>query len=120
MKLSKLLPAALILLTGCFYDVESVLYPDTGCAPVTTVSYSKDIVPILSQYCLSCHSGTFASGGIPLDTYTSVKRYADNGQLLGSVQWTSGYSPMPKNGNKLSSCKVGLIQKWIEAGAPNN
>lgn len=112
--------AALLLMSACYNDIESVLYPETACPPVTTVSYANDVAPIMNQYCVSCHSGTFASGGIPLDSYTSVKKYADNGQLLGSIQWASGYSPMPKNGNKLSACRIDIIQKWISAGAPNN
>lgn len=109
-----------ILPMACYNDKEALLYPETNCTPPTSPSYQTDILPLLSQYCNSCHSGSFASGNVRLDSYTEVKKYADNGQLMGSINWSSGYSPMPKNGNKLSACKLGTIQAWVTAGALNN
>lgn len=109
-----------ILPMACYNDKEALLYPETNCTPPTAPSYQTDILPLLAQYCNSCHSGSFASGNVRLDSYNEVKKYADNGQLTGSINWSSGYSPMPKNGNKLSACKLGTIQAWVAAGALNN
>jgi cytochrome c5 len=109
-----------MIVVGCYNDKESILYPDSQCTPTTTVSYQINIVPILSQYCNSCHSGTFPSGGVSLDDYTGAKKYADNGALMGSIRWSSGFASMPKNGNKLSACNIDKIQAWIDAGALNN
>ena len=110
----------LLFLAGCYNDKESILYPESACVPPTAPSYQADIVPILSQHCTSCHSGTFASGNVLLDSYAEVKKYTDNGQLMGTITWASGYSPMPKNGNKLPNCHVATLQTWIATGAPNN
>lgn len=109
-----------IILGGCYSDVESVLYPETNCSSITTSLYSADVIPILNNYCNSCHSGSFASGGIRLDGYNYVKVYVDNGKLMGSINWDGGFSPMPKDGSKLSPCNIDKIKTWIDSGAANN
>jgi hypothetical protein len=116
----RLAPLLLLLLASCYNDKEVYLYPESSCTPPASPSYQTDVAPVMAQFCNSCHSGSFASGNVKLDSYTEVKKYADNGQLNGTITWASGYSPMPKNGNKLSSCNLGKIQAWIAAGAPNN
>lgn len=109
-----------ITLDGCYTDVESVLYPETNCTPGTRSQYTADVIPILNTYCNSCHSGTFASGGIRLDGYNYVKIYVDNGKLMGSINWEGGFSPMPKDAGKLSLCNIDKIKTWIDAGAIND
>jgi putative effector of murein hydrolase len=59
-------------------------------------------------------------GGVKLQDYADVKSVASNGKLLGTVSHASGFSPMPKGGNKLNDCYVAVIKKWIAAGALNN
>jgi len=109
-----------VLLIGCYNDKEYMLYPETNCTAPVNPSYQTDIAPVINQQCVSCHSGSFASGNVILDSYTEVKKYANNGKLVGTITWTSGFSQMPKNGNKLSSCHIQAIQVWIAAGAANN
>ena len=96
----------------------------TGCAPTCDSSqftYSGQIKPIMETHCLGCHTGSTDAGGfIDLSTYQGVKEQADLESLLGTINHTTGYSPMPKNSAKLSDCKIALIRKWIQAGAPNN
>jgi hypothetical protein len=115
--------ASLFVLNSCYYDIESQLYPvgSTNC-DTTNVTYSVTVTGILSaNACLSCHGGTGASGGnIILDNYNSVKNYAQNGKLYGSISHSPGYSPMPQGGNKLSSCNILKIKKWIDRGMLNN
>ena len=82
--------------------------------------YSTAVRVILSTYCTGCHAGTAPSGGIDLSNYTSVNIVAGNGRLVGAVSHAPGYSPMPKNSNKLSACQITQIKKWVASGAPNN
>lgn len=95
----------------------------TGCAPVcdsSSFTYSGNVRPILQTHCLGCHSGDAVSGGfIPLDTYDGVRETVNSNLLLPAIQHTGSF-PMPKNGAKLSDCKIAIITKWIEAGAPDN
>jgi hypothetical protein len=95
----------------------------TGCAPVcdsTSFTYSGNVKPILQTHCLGCHSGAAIAGGfIPLDTYVGVKDMVNGNSLLPSIEQTGSF-PMPKNGAKISDCKITIIRKWIEAGALDN
>jgi hypothetical protein len=45
---------------------------------------------------------------------------AQSGKLLGTINHAAGFSPMPKGGAKLSSCRIATIKKWIDAGMLNN
>ncbi len=92
---------------------------------LTNVTFSGTVVNILSSDCTSCHSASNPSGGIRLDDYASVKAQASiaagtSGSLMGAISHTAGNSPMPKNGSKLSDCKISQINKWIQNGMPNN
>ncbi|HET9824861.1 MAG TPA: hypothetical protein VFP87_05975 [Chitinophagaceae bacterium] len=112
-----------VMLDGCYYDVASQLYPAGGTTCDTTkVTYSTTVRTILqTNGCLSCHSGTGAAGGnIVLDNYNSVKVYAQNGQLYGSINRNPGFVPMPQGGNKLSDCDLSKVKVWINAGTLNN
>lgn len=84
------------------------------------VTYSTTIRNIISNKCQGCHSGSAASAGYDFSTYTGVKARINDGKLWGAVNHMPGYSAMPKNGTKLSSCELSQIKKWMDAGAPNN
>lgn len=105
--------------TGCYYDKEEVLYPQSVC-DTAMVTYSRSVVPILSANCISCHGGNTPSAGIKLDAYADVKIQAGNGRLWGAISHAGGFSPMPKNAAKMSTCNLTKIKKWIDAGAINN
>ena len=119
----KLFSAGLLVigLHSCYYDHADVLYPNSiACDTTSAVSYTQKVVPILQQQCYSCHSGGSPSGGIAMGTYATDKAIAVNGKLYGSISYASGFSPMPKGGNKLTTCQLAVIKKWIDAGSPNN
>lgn len=114
-------------LTGCYYDKEEELYPDSGPVVCDTlsVSYSSDIVPILSTNCSysGCHSSSSEAAGISLETYSGVKDYldADKSQFISAIIWDGNASNMPKNATqKLSVCSINTINAWINDGYPNN
>lgn len=111
---------SIIGLSSCYYDKEELLYPGQSVCDTTLITYSQTVVPIISSNCLGCHAGANASASIRLDNYTGVKNVASNGLLLGAINHAAGFSPMPKNGNKLSDCNITKIRLWVEAGTPNN
>lgn len=107
-----------ILLTGCYYDVEEELYG--SCQP-GNVTYSTTITNILvGNSCLGCHSGSSPSGNVNLQGYQNVKAKVDDGRLLGAITHANGYAPMPQGASKLTSCDISKIRAWIDAGAPDN
>lgn len=105
--------------TGCYYDKEEWLYPNTSC-DTTAITYSTKVLPIITSSCYSCHAGNTPSGGVRLDSYNALNTYVQNGKFWGAVSHASGYSPMPKNASKLSDCQLTIIRKWLDDGAPNN
>lgn len=86
----------------------------------TKFSYAAFVSPILQNNCIGCHNSNTANGGVNLNGYSNVKVYADNGKLYGSIAHLTGFKPMPSAGTKLSDCQIRVVQKWIQAGAPNN
>lgn len=119
------LPLVFFIFSGCYYDSEEALLgkPGTGICDTTVSNFSTEIKPILSSYCLSCHSNSAAlssGGGVKLQDYADVMTYVSNGRLAGSIQHMSGFSPMPKGGGTLSNCDISMINAWITKGALNN
>lgn len=122
--LSILLLICIVFVSSCYYDKEELLYGGVNNGPCTdsigTVSYSQKVVPVFQQFCYSCHTGGFPSGGITMGTYITDKAIGTNGKLFGSINHTAGFSPMPKGMTKINTCQVATIKKWIDAGMPNN
>lgn len=96
----------------------------TNCAPAgcdtTNVTFSGSVLPILNTYCNGCHAGSAPSADIDLSTWANTMPSVTNGSLLGSIEFSSSYSAMPKGGSQLSDCNISVIRKWIELGAQNN
>ena len=83
-------------------------------------TYTGAVKPIMDNKCVGCHNPNNLGGNIDVSSHTSVRTIALTGKLYGSVAHQSGYSPMPKNGIKLSDCEIKQILKWISAGTLNN
>ncbi len=109
----------MVLQMGCYYDKEELLYPDNVC-DTTNVTYSRSVAPVLSAACNGCHSGNTPSFNVRLDNYLSVKAQVDNNKLLGVINHTAGFYPMPKNAAKLNDCNIKLITNWVRSGALDN
>lgn len=75
---------------------------------------------IMETWCVGCHNSNSKGGGFDLSSYDGVVTATDNNKLLGSLQHLPGYIPMPQSGAKLQDCEISAIEKWINAGHPNN
>ncbi len=105
-----------ILVLSCKHDPEEIGGPQPpGPQPCDTldVTYANDVYPIFDQFCIGCHGGQVPEAGIDLNNFDDVAAIAQNGQLLGSINHEAGYSPMPKNGDKLSECLIRTITIWV-------
>jgi hypothetical protein len=104
-------------LQGCFYDKEEELFPELNPACDTSnVMYQTTVSSIMSSFCVSCHGST-PSANLDLRTYDAVKSNID--AVYGSMNHDAAYSPMPKNSNKLSDCKIRSIKIWKDLQFPN-
>jgi len=107
-------------MTSCYYDNAEDLYPVIPDCDTTNVTFGNDIMPIMSASCTGCHSGSAPAGNIRLSNYSEIVTSANNGGLMGSIKHESGWSPMPKNGNKLNDCTIKKLDTWIAEGTPDN
>ncbi len=79
-------------------------------------AYTANIKPIINQQCNSCHNG----GALLLNDHANLSAHALDGSLMGAINHVIGYKPMPSANIKISECDRLKIQKWVNAGAPNN
>ena len=100
---------------------------DTPAASAATVSFSKDIVPILDNSCVNCHGGDRIEEGLKLQSYEDVFAGSKNGAVVVPGDASNSLlaelvanHKMPKRGAKLTNPQVQLIIDWINEGALNN
>lgn len=94
--------------------------PDIEGCETTDVSFSATLQPVLNTQCVGCHGDAIANVGINLEHYEGVKAIADNGQLVGAINWATSFEAMPQGGAKLSQCVIDQVVSWINDGAPDN
>lgn len=94
-----------------------------------TVSYNRDIRPIVNQKCISCHGGVKQSGGFSLLFESDAKMPTESGkpaiipgdanasEMLKRLQHPDPEMRMPLGKNPLSETEIELIKKWIDQGA---
>ncbi|MFO1062296.1 MAG: c-type cytochrome domain-containing protein [Pirellulales bacterium] len=104
--------------------------PMTPKAPTgkETVSFAKDIAPILTENCNGCHiNGRRPSGNFSMQNFTNMIRGGDSGKpilpgkvdeslLIKKLKGQSGQR-MPAGRPPLSDEKMKLISTWISEGA---
>lgn len=93
-----------------------------------TVSFSKDVAPILLENCNGCHIDAMqARGRLNMTTFASLLRGGDSGVIVeGGKSMTSLLvrklkgeegDRMPAGRPALSTEQITLISKWIDEGA---
>ena len=100
---------------------------DFGINP-ETVTFSKDIAPILQRSCENCHR---VGGGAPmaLTTYQEVRRWSQRIKLRTAIRDRMGAMPPFfvekdigishfKDDQSLNDEELALIQAWVDNGAP--
>ena len=106
---------------SCTKSSQDILGGTQSCDTVN-MKYTEDVVPILSANCYSCHGtgNTAGSGGILLEGYANLQKWANDGYLVGNVTHAPGYIGMPYGLPELPSCEVNTIVDWVNNGAQNN
>lgn len=95
--------------------------------PQAPPSYAREVLPILQQKCLACHSGAAKMGGLVIESYESLMNGGAHGPVIvpgkGSesriiLMLEGKLQPrMPFNGVPLSVSEIEMIRRWIDAGA---
>ena len=107
-----------------------------GCA-MHQVSYRQDVLPILEQRCLACHSAPDGAGyratGLIMDSYESLMNGSDYGPVIVAgdsrrsilnmlVEGRAGKKQRMPHDEKegLSHEEIAILKEWVNQGAPNN
>lgn len=111
---------------SCTYDNGNMVYPSA--IANMDISYMNDIKPIMATYCFGlgnqqCHVSNTNQGALgDFTTYAGLKVKVDNGTLkLRAINPAGGMPPTYSTGPfPVSDPDKIKIQKWIDAGAPDN
>ena len=93
-----------------------------------TVSFARDIAPILRESCNGCHiAARQVQGNLRMDTFSQLIRGGDSGKLIVNEKPTDSLlvkklkgeagQRMPAGRPALAPEKIELISKWISEGA---
>jgi uncharacterized membrane protein len=121
---------------GMLAVAATALLAVSACERPPTVSYQKDVVPVLDKHCKACHvpgqpgyvvsgfelgsydtlmKGTqFGPVVLPGDPLTSVLVMLIEGRVDPSLKMPHG------NASTLSKDEILTIRRWVEQGAKNN
>ena len=96
----------------------------------TPVDYGRNVKPILSARCISCHGAIRQKAGLRLDTADFVRRGGESGRaiepgasgeslIIDRVTGRDGSDRMPpeSEGVPLSADQVATLRAWIDQGA---
>ncbi len=99
-------------LASCTKDKAPVSLISSDCPD--TIKFSKQILPIFSDNCFSCH----ANGTSPqIANYSDISSHAD--KILKSFTG-NGVKLMPDGGPQLNDSLINQFRCWINQGKQNN
>jgi len=90
--------------------------------PADTVTWSRDIAPLVYNHCTTCHHPGGA-GPFSLLTYPDARRWAPQMVTVTQSRFMPPWLPEPGYGDfadvrRLSDHEQALIQRWAKAGMP--
>ncbi len=106
---------------GCYWENEDTVYQEPEICDTLAVSFTEDIIPILSNHCYNCHSNLNApdfTNGIAFEDYENVA--ASGNLIVGAINRLEGFPKMPKGADKLDTCLINTIEAWVNQGSRNN
>lgn len=101
---------------------------DTSLPPeAPSVSFSTDVLPILTSRCQRCHGGDRIEDGLDLMSYAGVMAGSENGPVVvpGSSATSSLVEvivsgEMPRRAPRLPEPEIQTIANWVDEGALDN
>lgn len=116
----------LACLLSCLWCVAGTAWCDEN----SSVSFRRDIAPILVDNCLPCHGPKKAEGGYRVDTFERVVSAGDSGEpgfkakeinsseAFRRIVSDDPAERMPWESDPLPAEKIDLLRRWIEQGTP--
>ncbi|MFN8006463.1 MAG: PSD1 and planctomycete cytochrome C domain-containing protein [Terriglobia bacterium] len=121
------LPLLLLCVGGYKAQTQLAAKPDLPPAATQKIDFKRDVQPILSSRCLSCHGPQMQMSGLRLDSRQhaldggnsgAVIKPADSAgsKLIRLVAGADEGKVMPPAGDRLTAEQVGLLRAWIDQG----
>jgi hypothetical protein len=89
-----------------------------------SLRFEKNVLPILTKYCLSCHGAAMQMGNLDLRTANLMMKGGSQGPALvkGSAQKSLMFrrlaeKSMPPTEKKVTSEEAEIVRAWIDTGA---
>ena len=134
---SRLLTGAVICAASIVTLAAALAPPHMALSAEPEISFKTQVLPILEEHCVSCHSPSgigYKAVGLDLQSYAGVRAGSTMGvavipyhpelsELIAVLQ-PGGHAfknlQMPPLGNLLSPAQVHIIGLWIKQGANDN
>ncbi len=92
------------------------------------IDYTRDIKPILTKRCITCHGVEKQRSGLRLDTAKAALQGGNSGPIIAAgksaasriihaVTGTHDAPAMPPKGPRLDGKEIALLKRWIDEGA---
>ena len=103
----------MLFILGCENNIaEDQINEPEDCTNVESY-YAEAVMPIMEQNCTGCHSGVAPSGGLGLDSYSSVRNSMSSTlDRVNLDQGSSGF--MPQGSSKLTENELSILQIFFE------
>ena len=99
-----------------------------GALAAETVDYVKQVKPLLTQRCGSCHGALKQEAELRLDAASLIRAGGQSGPaaiagksaespLIHAVEGSNGVTRMPLEGTPLAADEIALLKSWIDQGA---
>jgi|APGre2960657444_1045066.scaffolds.fasta_scaffold37792_2 cytochrome c553 len=98
---------------SCSKDKTNQVNLSNEACTSSTISYSKEIAPIMSANCISCHDSGNQNGNVNLSSFEMVNKNAT--KALTAIK----NGTMPPNG-KMEDSLIIKLNCWISQGKKNN
>jgi hypothetical protein len=100
--------------TGCLAAVAVLCAGDRGVAG----PFDAQVKPLLTKYCLDCHAGKDAEGGVSLDECTeAAARSTDRGIWLKVLRQVQGHAMPPRDAEQPTDAERAALAGWISGFA---
>jgi hypothetical protein len=93
-------------------------------------SYTNEVKPFLTKYCMDCHSGARPKAGYSVETLERLTKMGRKGALIVSekpddslvIRTLAGKGKQmpPKNKPQPKADEVAKVREWIKAGAKDD
>jgi hypothetical protein len=100
----------------------------TTCIAQPSIDYTRDVKPLMAQYCNSCHGPKVHKAKLRLDTAEFMRKGGTNGTtivpgksaeslLIHAVKGTNDATLMPYKRPALTAGQIRILAAWIDQGA---